>query len=786
MNASNFPGPDDLGRGLVIRQGQALEGAWQHTLRVRIGAATLEKPEAVVQRLHRAWLERERVVVELDVSADALREPQFSSTPVYELDPEFEFPRERLHFLVWANNYDGTRGDPVWWHGRLAQRLGAPEHPEADIDIDGPTWVDGGPRQHVPFPVVHRESVEQGRLVKTLPTGQAPLSLAPDQQAAVLHTGGAARILAPAGSGKTRVLTGRAAYLLSCGFEPERVTALAYNRRAAQEMQERLGARRPQVRTLHALGFSLLRRYRNVRLASESEIRSLLSGLVKTKPQLNQDPLAPYFEAFQMARMGLYDPEKIEAVNEEIPGFGAAFPRYRARLAELGWVDHDEQIYGAIELLISNPEARKTAQRACTHLLVDEFQDLTPAFLLLVRLLAAPSFQVFGVGDDDQVIYGYAGASPDFLIHFDEYFPGSKAYALEVNYRCPSGIVEAADNLLKRNKVRVKKLIRSPQEGPSKGHPELLMAPGNAWVSRAMPVLQGWVAEVGAGNIAVLARVNALLLPIQIGLRHLGIPYHGSVDSTILRRTGLRTALAYLRIVDNPKVIRPGDLAEALRRPNRKLRREVLEQAGRCKSRDDLRRLALKLDDWPASQIEEFLTDLELLGRRLERGLVDFFRSLRCETGFLQALDQLDAQGLGASSTSSHRDDLIALEQAAALFPGTGRVRASDFEEWLDLALTKPESPLAESEGMRLSTVHRVKGLEWDYVLIYGADSGLFPHQLCEDVEEERRVFHVALTRARRKCVMLADPSKPSPFLAEMQPPPQSDDAKKKKKKKKR
>ena len=159
MSLSYFPGPDELGRGLVVRLGQELEGLWQHTLRVRITAATLENPDAVVRRLHRAWLERERVVVELDVSADVLREPQSTSIPAYMLEPDFEFLRERLHFLVWANNYDGTRGEPVWWHGRLAQRLGASPHSEGDIELDGPMWVDGGPRQDVPFAVIHRESV---------------------------------------------------------------------------------------------------------------------------------------------------------------------------------------------------------------------------------------------------------------------------------------------------------------------------------------------------------------------------------------------------------------------------------------------------------------------------------------------------------------------------------------------------------------------------------------------------------------------------------------------------
>jgi DNA helicase-2/ATP-dependent DNA helicase PcrA len=763
-------GPPELGRGIVVLPGTPLDSRWDHVERVLVAEVT----ESTVKKLHRAWVERRRIVIELALSVADLRSPESDPRPPYQLQPTFSFLREQLHFLVWANNYDATRGEPIWWYQRLALRLGARPHAQAEIDWEGPCWVDGGPRTSLPFPVLHRESLELGRLELTRPESRPEIELAPDQRRAVLHRGGAACVLAPAGSGKTRVLTQRLNHLLKCGVEPERITALAYNRRAALEMRQRLPRAQHCIRTLHGLGYSLLRQNRNLRLASEREIRALLGRLVKAPALLNQDPLQPYLEAMQLIRLGLQDPQEVEAALPDVPGLAEAFPRYRAQLAERGWLDHDEQIYGALQLLLQQPEVRKQAQRACTHLLVDEFQDLTPAFLLMVRLLSGPAYQVFGVGDDDQVIYGYAGASPEFLVDFQGYFPAPSRYTLEVNYRCPPGVVEAVGHLLRHNRVRVPKETRALERSEA-GLPELILAPAGEAGQRALERVEHWLGKVSPEDVAVLSRVNALLMPIQVLLRHKGIPHQATVDLSILQRTGMRTALAYLRLARG--LYRPADLADALRRPNRMLKRELVEQASGCRSQEHLRQWALRQDPWPASQVDEFLDDLNLLQKRLKQGVAAFFRSLRLDTEFTQALDQLDAGGLAGGS--SHRDDLVALEQTALAYPQQNDPEG--FEAWLEGSLSAGDSA---GQGVRLSSVHRVKGLEWACVLMYGADQGILPHRLSQEVEEERRIFHVALTRAREHCVILADPASMSPFVRELTAPPPR--ATKKKKKKKR
>lgn len=753
MTPATF-GPEELGRGIVLNSGAILPQEFRRAPRFDLDDEALLRPSALLAELHAHWLARRRVVVLLAPGIkEQLKQLETLEIEPYRLDPAFEFSQERLHFLVWANNYDATGEQPIWWYRRLAQRLGAAPHPEAEVDLEGPCWCDGGPRLDLPFPVLHRESIKAGQLELTLPQGESEQSLAPDQEQAVQHRGGAARILAPAGSGKTRVLTQRFANLLQRGVAPAQITAVAYNRRAALEMNKRLPSSRLNIRTLHALGHSLLGR----QVAHVGQIRAQLKRLVKVAPALNVDPYQPYLEALGQVRLGLRDPEEVEQEREDVPGFAEAFPRYRGWLKKNRLVDHDEQIYGAIELLLHDAQARKKAQAQCVHLLVDEFQDLTPAFLLMLRLLGAPAYQVFGVGDDDQVIYGYAGATPEYLVKFDRYFPAAKKYQLRMNYRCPWGVVEAASHLLACNRFRVEKEVEVFSD--STAQPELLLAPQEAWTEKALEWLEERLEQFEPQQIAVLSRVNALLLPLQVALRQLGLPHSQVVDDSILERTGVRTALAYWRLCRDPDAMAAEDLADALRRPNRKLKSEYIERASRCERRVDLQRLTSQLDSWPSSQLEEFLVDLAFLERRLKKGHASFFQALRKETQFLEALDQLDSHGLG-SAGSSHGDDLVALEQLAHM------CEEDDFERWLRDWLSQPPEP---GPGIRLSSVHRVKGLEWPCVLVFGVESGLFPHRLSEDEEEERRILHVALTRAKAHCALVGTARNGSPFLAEMQ-----------------
>ncbi|MTV24793.1 ATP-dependent helicase [Nitriliruptoraceae bacterium ZYF776] len=484
--AAAVPGPAALGRGVVVARGQDAPAAWADAPRVRLDDEVAVTPDHVALLLHHAWLRRHPVVVELAADNDVLREPEVCRTPPHEVPRDFTFHRERLHFLTWANTYDARRGEPIWWHGVLAQRRGGAQSSDThDVVLpDGrPAWVDGGPRGPVAdlaahttdgeaVALVHRESVALGKL--TVLGHDDPIDrLAPDQLAAVTHRAGPARVIAPAGSGKTRVLTARLRRLIrDRHVEPELITAVAYNTRAAAEMRERtsdLG--RVSIRTLHSLALWICRMDRERQVIDERGQREILDRLVRTARIPNQDPYQPYLEALTEVRLALRDPQEVELLRGDVDGFAEVFDEYRRELDRRDLLDFDEQIYRALELLLQRPDLRRRAQRAGTHLLVDEFQDLTPAFLLLVRLVAGPSLQVFGVGDDDQTIYSYAGASPDHLVDFDRWFPGAAHHALEVNYRCPPAVVTQVDRLLRHNRDRVPKTIRAGVADRGAHHP---------------------------------------------------------------------------------------------------------------------------------------------------------------------------------------------------------------------------------------------------------------------------------------------------------------------------
>jgi ATP-dependent DNA helicase UvrD/PcrA len=386
--------------------------------------------------------------------------------------------------------------------------------------------------------------------------------LSADQLRAVCEPGSAARIIAPAGSGKTRILTERARHLVSdWGIPPSAVCMVAYNNRAAGEMRQRCAdVSGLQVRTLNSLALAIVNgaapfaaRPDQRHTIQEPAVRELLDGLVELPRRLNTDPAAAWIEAMSAVRLGLRSPAEVEQdYDGDVEGLTDMFPRYRSLLRERGELDFDEQIYRAIEILLREPDARHSAQRACRVLLVDEFQDLTPAHVLLVRLVAGPDGAVFGVGDDDQTIYGYADASPRWLIDFAGLFPGAAEHALAINYRCPSPVVAAADRLLRRNRLRVPKTLRAPDQRAAGAEDLIVIGEGTtgedavaATAARVQRLLQEHAAP---RDVAVLSRVHAALVPVAVALLEADIPVSLRLDESWLRRGGVAAALAWMRL----------------------------------------------------------------------------------------------------------------------------------------------------------------------------------------------------------------------------------------------
>lgn len=780
----NVPGPRALGRSVIVAGDDPVPPPWDDADEVVIDEALLATEPRIgpapetVERLHRAWAAREPVVIRLHVDPGRFRAPVGEAVEPWTLDPSGEPWADRLHFLVWANSYDARTVELIWWWGRKAAKLGATEVPDGPADVklpDGrPAWIDGGPRQ--PWPagivgghaVVPSEVVERGELATDPPPRDPTADLAPDQLAAVAHGAGPARVIAPAGSGKTRVLTERLRHLLGDrAYTPTAVLAVAYNKGAQLELESRTAEFRPRVRTLNSLGLWVLAQHRGASppLVDEREVRRLVDKLapVRRQRRANTDPIGPYVEALAQVRLGLRDPEDVEAERDDVPGLAELFPRFRQALADEDAVDFDDQVYGAIETLLADGPFRRAMQQRCRHLLVDEFQDLTPAHLLLIRLLALPALDVFGVGDDDQVIYGHASADPAFLIDYARRFPGAADHALTVNYRCPVEVVDRARTLLEYNHRRVAKEIHAgPSADPAPGSLTVAEHGSEAGARAVVDQLQAWLGDPGVSpaDIAVLTRVNSLLLAPHIALHMARIPTQSVLRVEVLERTGLRAALAYLRIAASPNAMAPGDIVEILRRPTRGLPQWFPDRLRKRRAWNTgaLSALGDTLGDKDARKVDRLVDDLEIVGAAARCGTTrDVLLAVRDDVGLGSAMTLLDRTAGGQGS--SHLDDLEGLLQVADLHPDI-----EGFESWLRETFQREADPA----GVTLSTIHRVKGKEWDRVAVFGVSAGIIPHRLADDIEEERRVLHVAITRARHRATLLVDAARPSPFLAEL------------------
>ncbi len=273
-------------------------------------------------------------------------------------------------------------------------------------------------------------------------------------------------------------------------------------------------------------------------------------------------------------------------------------------------------------------------------------------------------------------------------------------------------------------------------------------------------VVRGWLDEgVAPDDVAVLTRVHALLLAPHVALVEAGIPVRSTVGPELLDRTGARAALAYLRIADDPGAIEPADLAEVYRRPSRGLPQWITKWFRRRMSVADVAAIAERLDDPKvADKVGALATDLETVAAAGGSTTRAALEAIRDDVGLGEAMEGLDRSKGGEGS--SQLDDLEALIQVADLHPVL-----DGFDVWLRRALGAGAAP---GPAVTLSTVHRVKGREWPRVVVAGTTAGLLPHRLAVDEEEERRVLHVAVTRARDRVVVLGDASRPSPFLGEL------------------
>src|SRR5215203_2442906 len=595
--------------------------------------------------------------------------------------------------------------------------------------------------------------------------------LNPEQREAVEATEGPVLVLAGAGTGKTRVLTTRIAHLIATGkARPFDILAVTFTNKAAREMRERISSLIGPVAegmqwlgTFHAIGTKILRRHAElVGLRSEFTILGMDDQLRLLKQVIEAENFdEKRWPARQLAQ--IIDGWKNRGLtHEQVPAGeagafangrgGRLYTAYQERLKTLNAADFGDLLTECLRLFRENSDVLIEYQRRFRYMLVDEYQDTNVAQYLWLRLLAQARKNLCCVGDDDQSIYGWRGAEVDNILRFEHDFPGAVVIRLERNYRSTGHILAAASGLIACNEDRLGKTLRTEAASGEK------VTVTGAWDSEeeARLIVEEIEALQAKGHplsgVAILVRISAQMREIEDRLVQLGVPYQVIGGPRFYERAEIRDALAYLRCVVNPT----DDLAfeRIINVPKRGLANATLNvlhsharrariplmQAARYvveteelkpKPRGALRDLLIAFGRW--SKLVETVKHAEVAQTILE------------ESGYTEMW-----QKERSADAAGRLDNLKELVRSMEEFPDMGA-----FLEHVSLVMEANDSDT--SERVSLMTLHAAKGLEFDTVFLPGWEEGLFPSPRSLDesgqagLEEERRLAHVGLTRARRR-----------------------------------
>ena len=613
--------------------------------------------------------------------------------------------------------------------------------------------------------------------------------LNPSQREAVAAVEGPVLVVAGAGSGKTRVLTYRVAHLLrDLDVEPWEVLAITFTNKAAGEMAERVSrlvggaAQDMWVSTFHSACARILRREAghlgynpSFTIYDELDSRRAVQRAVR---ELDMDdkrfPPRKVKAVISNAKNELVDFEAFAAEAEDDgdlyrKGIAEIYKLYQQRLTEASAMDFDDLLMVAVNLFDAVPEVLARYQERFRYLHVDEFQDTNRAQYELVKRLAARHGNLCAVGDADQSIYRFRGADIRNIDSFQRDFPQAKVVVLEQNYRSTQTILTAANTVIANNeRRRPKRLWSDLGEGPpivrfqaQDEHDEA------AFVADQVIDLQG-SGGAGPGDVAVFYRLNAQSRVLEEVMNRYGLPYRVIGSVRFYERTEVKDVLAYLRIIVNP-----GD-ALSLRRVVNTPRRGLGEVTmGHVERFADRRGVALMdalraaddipaLDNRGARGIRDFLAVLELLSERVEEGPEALVRTVLDEGGYMSMLreqgteeargrmENLEELAAGAQDFARQRED-----------SGDGGDGRAMLEAYLEsVSLVADIDSMDSDDKVTLMTMHNAKGLEFPVVFMVGMEEGLFPHAQSftdsEEMEEERRLCYVGLTRARRRLYLVS------------------------------
>lgn len=600
------------------------------------------------------------------------------------------------------------------------------------------------------------------------------------QQKAVCHETGPMLVLAGPGSGKTTVLLCRISRLLERGLaKPQEILALTFSKEAAEEMKSRFenlnGASGVSFGTFHSIFFRILRsRYGwNVeQIFQEEERRSILRNSIEAEkwdiPDL-EEYISQFFSQLSLMNSELEQPNRFTPVGMPVEEFRKLYRAYEGYKERHEKLDFDDMLTQCYQLLREDAAVREYWQRKYKFILVDEFQDVNQAQFACLQILAEKHQNLFVVGDDDQSIYAFRGARPDFLLRFPTLYPAAKKVTLNTNYRSTERIVNLAERVIGNNEVRFVKNMKGIGEAGDKV--TFFLAEDAAKEAAHIAEKIGRLLDEGVPltEIAVIYRTNLQGGAFARELYKRGIPYDLRDNSgNVYEHWVAKDLLAYLLLAENEES--DSALRRILNKPKRYIGKDLLAEA-ETMPYTLLRSFFVcpSLKGWQEENLENLRIDLNQIRKRTPYDAVKYIRKV---IGYDEYLEEFAAY---------RRTSAQVLQEIADEIMETAKDCADvrSFREQLErLSLQMKEQSRKKGQkrnGVALMTMHGAKGLEFRAVFLPSLVEGIVPHEKGMDtVAEERRLFYVAMTRASEKLCLSAilqryeKERKPSRFLAEM------------------
>ena len=612
------------------------------------------------------------------------------------------------------------------------------------------------------------------------------------QRAAVEYIDGPSLVIAGAGSGKTRVLTYKIAYLLSQGMKPWSIMALTFTNKAAREMKERIGklvgddlAQHLYMGTFHSIFSRILRAEaehigfnNNFTIYDESDSRSLLKAIIKEMglDDKTYKPAAVHAR-ISMAKNNLVtaeaydsDPAILEQnTRAKMPAIGKIYVAYVQRCRQANAMDFDDLLMLTFQLFRDHEEIRQKYAGRFDYILVDEYQDTNHVQMSIVMQLCKEKLRVCAVGDDSQSIYSFRGANIDNILNYQKQLPGTQLFKLEQNYRSTQTIVQAANSLIHHNRNQIQKEVFSKNDKGEK----IQYKPAYSDKEEALIVAKNIQRikrqdDCGYDQFAILYRTNAQSRSFEEEFRKQGIPYRIYGGLSFYQRKEIKDIIAYFRLVANP------DDEEAFKRiinyPARGIGATTVMKIADCAHLN-------QVSFW------EVIGNIEHYGLNVNKGAQTKLENFRLLiSSFIDRSHTLDVYELGDAIIRESRisedimsgknaDDLARQENLEEFLSGMqtfvagrqeeGRMDEAYLTDYLqDVALLTDADSEGEKDEPRVSlmTIHAAKGLEFATVFVVGLEENIFPSPLAavsvRELEEERRLLYVAITRAEKHCIL--------------------------------